>query len=131
MSDARPDSVDLLPERRPGVPKERAPHPAIDVSSDWPAQQPVHERILLREGLAEPPPVFGTAQPPRGVSGAIRKLAYALPESLVRHWMLLLLADRVESFGQRLRRPSTWVTLAAMGGGAVWLRGRWRHPGRA
>jgi hypothetical protein len=40
-------------------------------------------------------PVFGTAQPPRGLSGMIRRAAYKLTESDIRHWLMLLVADRV------------------------------------
>lgn len=43
-------------------------------------------------------PVFRTAQPPRGVSGAIRRIAYArYSEARAAHWLLLVLADRVDA----------------------------------
>jgi hypothetical protein len=47
-------------------------------------------------------PVFGTAQPPRGLSGALRRRAYALPEHHTRHWLWLLLADRIDLAEHRL-----------------------------
>jgi hypothetical protein len=50
------------------------------------------------------PPVFGTAVPPRGLSGAIRLLAYRLPDHYPSHWLLLMLGDRVDSWGLRARR---------------------------
>ena len=40
-------------------------------------------------------PVFGTSVPPSGLSGWIRRRAFRRSESDLRHWMLLLLADRV------------------------------------
>jgi hypothetical protein len=39
--------------------------------------------------------VFGTSVPPSGLSGAIREFAYKYSETDTRHWMTLLLADRV------------------------------------
>jgi hypothetical protein len=110
-SEARPrnakppfEPVDLDPSNRPGVPKERRPQP-------WP-----HSRFPPERMLAEPatpkhgrpnkpmPPVYGTAVPPRGLSGAIRKLAYRYPDHFVRHWQLLLLGDRVDSWETRAKR---------------------------
>lgn len=41
-------------------------------------------------------PVFGTACPPSGLSGLLRDYAYQYGEATNRHWMTLLLADRVE-----------------------------------
>lgn len=121
-SSARPPAVDLLPERRPGVPMEPPPRRAVGSHWERPEQQPAQQQVLHRSELTQLTPVFGTAQPPAGLSGAIRKLAYAIPESLVRHWMLLMVADRVDSFGHRLKRPSTWVAIAAAAGGYLLLR---------
>ncbi len=50
------------------------------------------------------PPVFGTAVPLRGLSGAIRRLADRAPDHKPRHWVLKMLGDRVESWGHRARR---------------------------
>jgi hypothetical protein len=44
--------------------------------------------------------VFGTSCPPRGVSGALRKLAYRkFSEADAAHWLLLMAGDRVDSLG--------------------------------
>jgi hypothetical protein len=51
-----------------------------------------------------PPPVFGTAVPLRGLSGAVRRLAYRIPDHFPSHWVLKMVGDRVESYGHRLRR---------------------------
>jgi hypothetical protein len=41
-------------------------------------------------------PVFGTSCPPKGLSGKIRRLAYArYSEARAAHWLLLLAASRV------------------------------------
>lgn len=62
------------------------------------------------------PPVFGTAQPLHGVSGAIRRLAYdRLSETKNTRWLLLVLGDRIESIGAHVRslastRPDNPIT---------------------
>jgi hypothetical protein len=62
------------------------------------------------------PPVFGTAVPPRGLSGAIRLLAYRLPDHYPSHWFLLMIGDRVDSWGYRVRRLlPVALPLAALG----------------
>jgi hypothetical protein len=41
------------------------------------------------------PAVFGTPCPPRGLSGVVRRWAFGFSESQWAHWLLLMLADRV------------------------------------
>src|SRR5918999_883509 len=49
-------------------------------------------------------PVFGTAQPLHGPSGAIRRLAYRrFSEARLAHWLLLIAGDRVDAWGSHLR----------------------------
>jgi hypothetical protein len=61
-------------------------------------------------------PVFGTSTPPKGLSGAIRKVAYArYSEARAAHWLLLLAADRVDAKESLLRslltpRPDNPIT---------------------
>ncbi|KAA0994136.1 hypothetical protein FXO21_20675 [Dyadobacter sp. UC 10] len=60
-----------------------------------PPQQPELVEVLHsneRPGLTA---VFGTPNPPAGLSGKIRRFAFRYSESMIRHWLLLLLADRV------------------------------------
>lgn len=99
------DAADLDPEERPGVPMEAAPRPMEDAHRTTPASQAGREDRLTRAGTERATPVFGTAQPPRGLSGRIRRLAYRLPEHRARHWMLLLAADRVDVAEDRLGGP--------------------------
>ena len=60
--------------------------------------------------------MFGTAQPPRGLAGALRKLSYAkFSEGRAAHWLLLVAADRVDAAGAHLRslltlRPDNPIT---------------------
>lgn len=97
--DRREDIVgwgaDLDSANRPAVPKERTPPRLEGVHWDVPEQQPVRVEILHsieRPGIT---PVFGTAVPPSGLSGVIRRRAFRRSENDLRHWLLLLAADRV------------------------------------
>jgi hypothetical protein len=119
MSDMRPDSrsvrrvagggdgaaggavsdgvgIDAPLERRPGVPMETEPRIADGVHWESPPRQPATEEILKRPDLSELTPVFGSAQPPHGLSGVLRRYAYGIPDHKARHWAILLLADRVD-----------------------------------
>lgn len=78
---------------RPGVPMEAEPEPTGAYRAEPPQQR---GSTLHRAALDGPTPVFGTAQPPRGLSGALRRGAYRVPEHYARHWMLLMLADRID-----------------------------------
>jgi hypothetical protein len=87
--------ADLDRKNRPGVPMERTPPRFINQPEGDPPQQTEKVEILVsseRPGITQ---VFGTVQPPSGLSGAIRRLAFRSSENDVRHWLLLLLADRV------------------------------------
>jgi hypothetical protein len=50
------------------------------------------------------PPVYGTAVPLRGISGMVRAAAYRYPDHVMRHWSMLLLADRIDGWELRTRR---------------------------
>src|SRR3954462_5139499 len=95
---------DADPKDRPGVPMEHAPSPAG--AAWWREPERQHERpeLTRRVQLGRLTPVFGSAQPPRGIAGSIRRAAYRIPEHKARHWMLLLLADRIETLSHRIKR---------------------------
>jgi hypothetical protein len=99
-----PAAADAGPDARPGVPREAEPQP--DPGAHWarPPRQSPTVTVLRRKGLDELTPVFGTAQPPHGLSGLIRRAAYRAPEHKARHWAGLLLADRVDVLESRLGR---------------------------
>jgi hypothetical protein len=92
--------ADLDPADRPSVPRERFDPDLAGAHWDFPERQPEirpRERSIEHGMLT---PVFGTAQPMRGLSGAIRRLAYArYGEGRAAHWLLLIAADRVEVAG--------------------------------
>lgn len=94
---ARPPGwgVDLALENRPAVPKERMPARLEGIHWGVLEQQAQHVEVLCsieRPGIT---PVFGTTLPPKGASGRLRRYAFGFSESDLRHWMLLLAADRI------------------------------------
>jgi len=96
--------IDRDPARRPGVPRMRQPQPWPNTRFP-PERQPGTPAVFKHGRPNKPfPPVFGTSCPPRGLSGAIRSVAYGLPDHYPTHWLLLLLGDRIESWGTRARR---------------------------
>jgi hypothetical protein len=124
--------IDRTPDHRPGEPREAAPHPVGGAHWSAPARQVSAVPVLKRADLAELTPVFSTAAPPHGLSGELRRLAYAYPDQDDKHWVLLLLADRVDviesDVGGFLRRAWPALALAAaLGVGIRALRPRRRR----
>src|SRR4051812_47232461 len=89
--------ADLDPADRPSVPRERFDPDLAGAHWEAPDFQPEkwpRERSIEHASL---PPVFGTPQPPRGLSGAVRKLSYRrYGEGRAAHWLLLMAADRLD-----------------------------------
>jgi hypothetical protein len=96
--------VDLDPRDRPSYPREQLRPDLAGASGELPERQPERyprERSIEHGMLT---PVFGTAQPLHGVSGRIRRLAYArYSEARLAHWLLLMAGDRVEAVGAAAR----------------------------
>ncbi|WP_395803613.1 hypothetical protein [Archangium minus] len=103
----RPDywGVDLDPSRRPGVPMMQE-NPQPFPNTRYPPERQPGEPASPLHGRPnkQMPPVFGTSVPLRGLSGAIRKLAYSYPDHYPRHWLLMMLGDRVDSWSYNARR---------------------------
>ncbi|HEU4851695.1 MAG TPA: hypothetical protein VFT37_06025 [Telluria sp.] len=109
---------DLDRENRPAVPMERTPPRLENVHWEQPEQQPLNIKVFHSPERPGITPIFGTSTPPRGLSGKIREAAYKLTENDVRHWMMLLLADRVdmvEGIGDDLMRGHIPNVLGEMG----------------
>jgi hypothetical protein len=104
---------------RPGVPMRAPPARAEGAPPAAPVEQVGIERRTHRAGLNRPTPVFGTAQPLHGVSGALRRGAYRIPEHRARHWMLLMAADRVDVLEDRLGGLASAPLAAAGAEGAA------------
>lgn len=87
---------DRDPLARPGVPQEFDP-PQPLANAHWiePDRQ-MSERPPLVGNGRRLTPVFSTANPPRGLSGLIRKVAYRAPDYRTRRWALLILADKLD-----------------------------------
>lgn len=88
---------DLDPADRPSFPREVFDPGATGARWEFPERQEpdgYRERSIEHAFLT---PAFGTAQPLRGVSGRIRRLAYdRFSEGRAAHWLLLMAADRVD-----------------------------------
>ena len=87
--------ADLDRSKRPAVPMERQPPRLENVHWEIPDAQPQTVEVLHSIERPGNTPVFGTACPPSGLSGKIRRAAFRHSEGRLRHWMMLLLADRV------------------------------------
>ncbi|MBO9658406.1 MAG: hypothetical protein J7527_06240 [Chitinophagaceae bacterium] len=92
---------------------EKAPQQKVDI-------EVFHS--IERPGITR---VFGTSTPPSGLSGAIRRHAYKYSEATLKHWMTLILADRIDFF-QGIKNdikqgifPNFWVERG-------W-RAEWKH----
>ena len=88
--------IDADPENDPTYPmKHRNGADYERFNYDKPTQQPVNIEILHsneRPGVSR---VFGTSTPPTGLSGRIRRYAFNYSESTYKHWVPLVLADRI------------------------------------
>jgi len=110
--------ADLDRKDRPAVPMERTPPRFINVPAGDPVPQEQHVEVLVSTERPGRTPLFGTVQPPSGLSGSVRRQAFKFTENDVRHWLLLLLADRVnvvEGIGDDLAKGTIPNVLAEMG----------------
>ncbi|WP_296952553.1 hypothetical protein [uncultured Massilia sp.] len=118
--------ADLDRKNRPGVPMERTPPRFIHQHEGKLPQQEEHVEVLVsteRDNAITP--IFGTAQPPKGLSGMLRRLAFKWSENDMRHWLILLAADRVnvvEGIGEDLARGKVPNVLGEMG-----IKAEWEH----
>lgn len=91
--------IDADPENDPTYPmKHRNGADYERLNYERASQQPVDMEILRSIERPTITRVFGTSTPPKGLSGRIRRYAYAnYSEANAAHWMTLILADRVDS----------------------------------
>jgi hypothetical protein len=111
--------ADLDPADRPAYPMERTP-PRLD---GVPALVPQLRKVEILHSTERPgiTPVFGTSTPPRGISGALRRIAFKFSENDLRHWFILMFADRVnvgEGIVEDLARGHVPNIFKEMGGPA-------------
>lgn len=88
--------VDADKSVRPNYPMWK---PIENTGAHWavPEQQPGFNDFHSNERPG-PTHVFGNTVQPKGLSGFIRKKAFIFSEGTFEHWMLLLLADRINVF---------------------------------
>jgi hypothetical protein len=104
---------------------ERTPARFIHPHEGKLPQQPENVEVLVSTERPGITPIFGTAQPPTGLSGMIRRAAYKWSENDLRRWLLLLAADRVnvvEGIGEDLAHGKVPNVLAEMG-----IKAEWEH----
>ncbi len=117
--------ADLDRANRPGVPMERTPprYTPADIAEPVPQAQKVEVLVSTeRPGITQ---VFGTVQPPSGLSGMLRRAAFTMTENDIRRWLVLLLADRVnvvEGVVEDLTHGHVPNILGEMG-----IKSEWQH----
>jgi hypothetical protein len=88
--------VDADPKNEPTYPIKN--YTGVDhqrLNWERPPQQEQTVEILHSTEHLRTPAVFGTTLPPKGLSGIIRRKAFKYSENMLRHWLTLILADRV------------------------------------
>ena len=116
--------ADLDPADRPAVPMERTP-PRLEGLhwNDPPEAQRTAMEILVSAERPTLTPVFGTSTPPSGLSGWIRRRAFHHSENNLRHWLMLMMADRVNVVEGVFQDARKSRNLHAIGGVALGLVG--------
>lgn len=116
--------IDADPENDPVYPmKKRTNEEHKGYTWERPEQQPEKVEILKSVERPNLTATFGTASPPEGVNGAIRKMAFRYSESSYGHWLPLVLADRigaVEGIIDDLKNGHVPNIFAERGWGAEW-----------
>jgi hypothetical protein len=88
--------IDADPRNEPTYPmKKYTGDDHNRINWERPPLQPLSVEILKSNERPNLTAVFGTSTPPSGLSGVIRRFAFRYSENEYRHWLPLLLADRV------------------------------------
>jgi hypothetical protein len=102
-------------------------------SWERPQQQPLTVEVLHSIERPNVTSVFGTATPPSGLSGELRRFAFRYSESSYGHWLPLVLADRVsvvEGVLEDFKRGHVPNVYAERGWKAEWRHNRMSLAGR-
>ena len=120
--------VDADPKNDPTYPmKNRTNREQEGYSWERPPQQAITIEVLHSNERPNVTAVFGTSEPPAGLSGMLRRLAFNYSESSYGHWLPLMLADRVnvvEGFLNDLTHGHVPNTFAERGWKAEWQHNR-------
>ncbi len=87
--------IDADPKNDPTYPMRNRSKDTKGYNWDRPPLQPVDIEVLHSIERPNVTAVFGTSEPPSGLSGMIRRLAFKSSENSYGHWLPLILADRV------------------------------------
>ncbi|TGE20021.1 hypothetical protein [Hymenobacter elongatus] len=88
--------VDADPKNDPTYPMRHRMNVTEDPDSKArPTLQPEDTELLQSIERPNVSAVFGTTSPPVGLSGMIRRFAFKYSENRYRHWLPLIVADRV------------------------------------
>ncbi|RTQ52528.1 hypothetical protein EJV47_05825 [Hymenobacter gummosus] len=89
--------IDADPQNDPTYPMKPNRTDVEQQGYTWerPTQQPADVEVLHSIERPNLSAVFGTASPPVGLSGMIRRWAFRWSENEYNHWLPLILADRV------------------------------------
>lgn len=89
--------IDADPDNEPNYPiKQWNGDDYIRLGYNRPVQQTLDEEVLHSNERPSVTAVFGTPNPPKGLSGQLRRHAFTYSEGNWKHWLTLLLADRVD-----------------------------------
>jgi hypothetical protein len=89
--------VDADPKNDPTYPMRDRMNVSQDPDSKArPTQQHDDTEVLKSNERPDVTAVYGTTVPPSGLSGMIRRFAFHYSENEYRHWLPLLIADRVQ-----------------------------------
>ena len=117
--------IDADPKNDPTYPmkhRTNGEHGGYVRPADLP-QQPLTFEVLHSIERPTVTAVFGEAAPPAGLSGIIRRYAFKFNENEYKHWLPLLLADRVdvvEGILDDLKRGHIPNIFAEKGGKSDW-----------
>lgn len=122
--------IDVDPKNDPTYPmRHRTEEGNNGYGWERPTLQPTNIEVLHSIERPNVSAVFGTAMPPKGLSGMIRRLAFKYSESSYAHWLPLIIADRVnvvEGIVEDLARgrvPNIWAEKG--------MRAEWRYNRKA
>lgn len=87
--------VDADLEVRPYKPVHR---PQGDTGAHWDKPSPQPKTVEILKSIERPDltATYGTPNPPRGLSGMLRRWAFKQGEGHFSHWIPLMLADRID-----------------------------------
>jgi hypothetical protein len=90
--------MDADPENEPNYPmKDYTGDDHNRMKYERADKQPIDLEILMSNERPAMTRVFGTSVPPSGLSGVIRRYAFKHSEDRYRHWIPLILADRINT----------------------------------